>query len=187
MDKLIIFAAPSGSGKTSIVREIMKLNPKLKFSISATTRKIRGSEIDGHDYHFISIEEFKNKIDQDEFIEYQEVYNDQFYGTLKSELEKIWSKGGIVLFDVDVIGGMNLKKIFGEKALSVFIKPPSIDSLRDRLIGRNTETEESLNLRLGKAELELAYQSKYDYVLVNDNFDSAVNEINSHILNFISN
>lgn len=185
MSKLIIFAAPSGSGKTSIVKEIMRLNPKLKFSVSATTRKIRDNEVNGRDYHFISIEDFKHKIEKDEFVEYQEVYTNQFYGTLKSELEKIWSQGGTVLFDVDVVGGVNLKKIFGERALSVFVMPPSLDILRERLVNRNTESQESLNVRLSKAESELTYESNYDYILINDDFNSAVSEINQKIINFI--
>lgn len=185
MSKLIIFAAPSGSGKTSIVKEIMRLNPKLKFSVSATTRKIRDNEVNGRDYHFISIEDFKNKIEKDEFVEYQEVYTNQFYGTLKSELEKIWSQGDTVLFDVDVVGGVNLKKIFGERALSVFVKPPSLEALKERLVNRNTESQESLNVRLTKAESELTYESNYDYILINDDFNSAVSEINQKIINFI--
>lgn len=185
MSKLIIFAAPSGSGKTSIVKEIMRLNPKLKFSVSATTRKIRDNEVNGRDYHFISIEDFKNKIEKDEFVEYQEVYTNQFYGTLKSELEKIWSQGDTVLFDVDVVGGVNLKKIFGERALSVFVKPPSLEVLKERLVNRNTESQESLNVRLTKAESELTYESNYDYILINDDFNSAVSEINQKIINFI--
>lgn len=187
MSKLIIFAAPSGSGKTSIVKEIMRLNPKLKFSVSATTRKIRDNELNGRDYHFISIEDFKHKIEKDEFVEYQEVYTNQYYGTLKSELEKIWSQGDTVLFDVDVVGGVNLKKIFGERALSVFVKPPSLEVLKERLVNRNTENQESLNIRLNKAESELLYQTEYDYILANDDFSSAVNEINQKIVNFISN
>jgi guanylate kinase len=185
MSKLIIFAAPSGSGKTSIVKEIMRLNPKLKFSVSATTRKIRDNEVNGRDYHFISIEDFKHKIEKDEFIEYQEVYTNQFYGTLKYELEKIWSQGDTVLFDVDVVGGVNLKKIFGERALSVFVKPPSLEVLKERLVNRNTESQESLNVRLTKAESELTYESNYDYILINDDFNSAVSEINQRIINFI--
>lgn len=185
MSKLIIFAAPSGSGKTSIVKEIMRLNPKLKFSVSATTRKIRDNEVNGRDYHFISIEDFKRKIEKDEFVEYQEVYTNQFYGTLKSELEKIWSQGGTVLFDVDVVGGVNLKRIFGENALSVFVKPPSLEVLKERLVNRNTESQESLNVRLSKAESELTYESNYDYILINDDFNSAVSEINQKIINFI--
>ena len=164
----------------------MRLNPKLKFSVSATTRKIRDNEVDGRDYHFISIEQFKHKIEKDEFVEHQEVYTNQFYGTLKSELEKIWSQGNTVLFDVDVVGGVNLKKIFGERALSVFVKPPSLESLKERLINRNTENQESLNIRLNKAESELLYQTEYDYILVNDDFNFAVAEINQKIVNFIA-
>ena len=186
MGKLIIFAAPSGSGKTSIVKEIMRLNPSLRFSVSATTRKIRDNEVDGRDYHFISVDEFKEKINQDQFVEYQEVYTNQFYGTLKSELEKIWSQGDTVLFDVDVIGGINLKKIFDKEALSVFVKPPSLEALKERLVNRNTESQESLNTRLSKAESELTYQSDYDYILVNDDFNLAVSEINQKIINFIA-
>lgn len=163
----------------------MRLNPSLRFSVSATTRKIRNNEVDGRDYHFISVDEFKEKINQDQFVEYQEVYTNQFYGTLKSELEKIWSQGDTVLFDVDVVGGINLKKIFDKEALSVFVKPPSLEVLKERLVNRNTESQESLNVRLSKAESELTYESNYDYILINDDFNSAVSEINQKIINFI--
>jgi guanylate kinase len=186
MSKAIIFAAPSGSGKTSIVKELLKSNTKLQFSISATTRKIRHNETNGKDYHFLSLQEFKNKIHNEEFLEYQEVYQDLFYGTLKTELEKIWQSGGIVLFDVDVVGGVNLKKIFGEDAFSVFVKAPSFEELKQRLTNRSTETEETLNLRLSKAESEMKYQTDYDYVLVNDDFSKAVAEIKSKLENFIN-
>lgn len=185
MNKAIIFAAPSGSGKTSIVKELLKTNSNLMFSISATTRKIRFNETNGKDYHFLSLDDFKEKINNQEFVEYQEVYQDLFYGTLKSELEKIWSKGGIVLFDVDVIGGINLKKFFGDSALSVFVKAPDLETLKKRLINRSTETEETLKLRLDKAVSELEYQKEYDYVLINDDFNKAFDQINKQIQDFI--
>lgn len=185
MNKAIIFAAPSGSGKTSIVKELLKTNSKLMFSISATTRKIRFNETDGKDYHFLSLDDFKQKISNEDFVEYQEVYQDLYYGTLKSELEKIWSQGGIVLFDVDVIGGINLKKFFGDSSLSVFVKAPNLETLKQRLVDRSTETEETLKIRLDKATSELEYQKDYDYVLVNDDFKTAFEEINKQIQDFI--
>ncbi len=175
--KALIFSAPSGSGKTTIVQYLLKNNPELGFSISASTRDRRGrQEVDGKDYHFLTPEEFKNKIDHNEFIEWEEVYAGNFYGTLKSEIERIWAEGKNVIFDVDVKGGINLKKYFGEKALAIFVKVPSIEVLAERLKDRDTETEESLSRRLFKAKFEMTFQDKFDLVLVNEDLQASLVE-----------
>ena len=175
--KAIIFSAPSGSGKTTIVKHLLKYNPDLGFSISASTRDRRGrKETDGVDYHFLSPEAFKAKIDNDEFIEWEEVYAGNFYGTMKSEIERIWSQGKNVIFDVDVKGGIALKKYFGDKALSIFVKVPSLDVLKQRLSERATESEESLSRRLFKAKFEMTFQDKFDVVLLNEDLDKATSE-----------
>lgn len=175
--KALIFSAPSGSGKTTIVKYLLENNPDLGFSISASTRDRRGrTEVDGKDYHFLTPEEFKEKIDANEFIEWEEVYAGNFYGTLKSEIERIWAEGKNVIFDVDVKGGINLKKYFGDKALSVFVKVPSIEILAQRLNSRGTETEESLSRRLFKAKFEMSFQDKFDVVLLNEDLAKSVAE-----------
>ncbi|HNV27822.1 MAG TPA: guanylate kinase [Cyclobacteriaceae bacterium] len=175
--KALIFSAPSGSGKTTIVKHLLKNNSDLGFSISASTRDRRGrTEQDGKDYHFLTPEEFKEKIDNDEFIEWEEVYAGNFYGTLKTEIERIWSEGKNVIFDVDVKGGINLKKYFGENALAVFVKVPSIEILKARLQERGTESEESLSRRLFKAKFEMTFQDKFDVVLVNEDLDKSLAE-----------
>jgi guanylate kinase len=175
--KAIIFSAPSGSGKTTIVKHLLKTNPDLGFSISASTRDKRGrTEKDGQDYHFLTPLEFKQKIDDDEFIEWEEVYEGNFYGTLKSEVQRIWDSGKNVIFDVDVKGGLNLKKYFGNKALSIFVKVPSLEVLKERLHDRGTETSESLSRRLFKAEFEMTFQDKFDVVLVNENLEKSLRE-----------
>jgi guanylate kinase len=175
--KAIIFSAPSGSGKTTIVKYLLQHNPDLGFSISASTRDKRGrKETDGVDYHFLSPEEFKAKIDSDEFIEWEEVYAGNFYGTLKSEIERIWAAGKNVIFDVDVRGGMALKKYFGDKALSVFVKVPSLETLKQRLDERGTETEESLSRRIFKAKFEMTFQDKFDVVLLNEDLAKSTAE-----------
>lgn len=184
--KCIIFSAPSGAGKTTIVRHLLSLNLRLQFSISATSREKRAHEVHGKDYYFLSVSEFKNEISNDAFLEWEEVYKDQFYGTLKREIERIWSLKKHVIFDVDVVGGLNLKKIFGERALSIFVMPPSLELLEKRLIGRKTETPESLKKRLGKAEQELTYSDKSDYVLVNDQLTSAFGEAEQVIIDFMA-
>src|SRR5436190_21855454 len=175
--KALIFSAPSGSGKTTIVQHLLSQNSDLGFSISASTRDRRGrTETDGVDYHFLSPEEFKAKIDNDEFVEWEEVYAGNFYGTLKSEIERIWSEGKNVIFDVDVKGGIALKKYFGDKALSVFVKVPSLEALKQRLNERGTESEESLSRRVFKAKFEMTFQDKFDVVLLNDDLNRATAE-----------
>ncbi len=185
--KCIIFSAPSGAGKTTIVRYLLRQIPQLEFSISAASRQPRGREVNGLDYHFLTVEDFKNKIKSDEFVEWEEVYKDNYYGTLKSEVKKAWNKGKVVVFDVDAQGGLNLKKIFGDNALSIFIKPPSLFVLEQRLKNRRTETPEQIDMRLKKAEEELSYANQFDYVLLNDNLEKACYEIKNIILNFINN
>lgn len=167
--KALIFSAPSGSGKTTLVKYLLENNADLGFSISASTRDKRGrTEKDGKDYYFLSPEEFKKKIDNDEFIEWEEVYEGNFYGTLKSEIERLWKEGKNVIFDVDVKGGLSLKKYFGDKALAVFVKVPSLEVLKERLKDRGTESEESLSRRLFKAKFEMSFENKFDVVLVNE-------------------
>jgi guanylate kinase len=173
--KAIIFSAPSGSGKTTIVHHLLNTNPDLGFSISASTRDRRGrKEEHGKDYYFLTPEEFKLKIDNHEFVEWEEVYEGNFYGTLKTEIERIWSEGRNVIFDVDVKGGLNLKKYFGDKALAIFVKVPTLDILKERLRTRGTESHASLSQRLFKARFEMSFQDKFDAVLVNDDLDKAV-------------
>jgi guanylate kinase len=174
--KLIIFSAPSGSGKTTIVKRLLETDLKLEFSISACTREKRENEVDGKDYYFLSIEAFKEKIDNNEFLEWEEVYPGSFYGTLLSELDRIWKNGNHIIFDIDVEGGANIKQEFGEDALAVFVMPPSIEELEERLRGRQTESEESLQKRLNKASQELTLADEFDEILVNDDLDFAVEE-----------
>lgn len=175
--KALIFSAPSGSGKTTIVQHLLKNNPDLGFSISASTRDKRGrKEVDGKDYHFLTPEEFKERIDKGAFIEWEEVYAGNFYGTLKSEIERIWKEGRNVIFDVDVKGGINLKKYFGDKALAVFVKVPSIDVLRQRLLDRGTESSDSISRRLFKANFEMAFQDHFDKVLNNEDLTQSTLE-----------
>ncbi len=175
--KALIFSAPSGSGKTTIVKHLLQNNPSLGFSISASTRDKRGrSEQHGKDYYFLTPDEFKKKIDNNEFIEWEEVYAGNFYGTLKSEIERIWSEGKDVIFDVDVKGGINLKKYFGDKALAVFVKVPSIEVLKQRLSDRGTESADSLSRRLFKAQFEMSFQDKFDVVLVNEDLAKSLTE-----------
>jgi guanylate kinase len=174
MVKSIIFSAPSGSGKTTIVKYILQKFPSIQFSISATTRQIRPGETNGKDYHFISVEEFKSKIENDEFIEYEEVYPGLFYGTLKSEVQKIWNDGGIVIYDMDVVGGVNLKKQFGQESLSFFVKVPTIEELEERLRSRGTESEEKIQMRISKAKSEMEYENQFDIVLINQNLEDTL-------------
>ena len=171
--KLVIFSAPSGAGKTTIVHHLLSKDFKLEFSISACTRAQRPGEVHGKDYYYISLEEFKKSISLDEFVEWEEVYKNNFYGTLKTEVERIWKSGHHVIFDVDVDGGLNLKKAFGERALAVFVMPPSLESLRERLEQRETETPESITRRMGKAPIELQKSVLFDKVILNDDLESA--------------
>jgi guanylate kinase len=169
--KAIIFSAPSGSGKTSLVKHLMQQVPNLGFSISACTRDKRGRhEVHGRDYYFLSIDEFKNKIDQEAFVEWEEVYAGNFYGTLKEEVHRIWKEGKAVIFDVDVKGGLALKKYFGEQALAIFVKVPSLDVLESRLNDRGTESEESLSRRIYKAKFEMTFEAQFDVTVFNDDF-----------------
>ncbi|HJC97667.1 MAG TPA: guanylate kinase [Candidatus Phocaeicola merdavium] len=171
--KLIIFSAPSGSGKSTIINYLLKQGLNLQFSISATSRPPRGTEQDGVEYFFLSPEEFKKRIANDEFVEYEEVYPDRFYGTLKSQVEKQLAEGQNIIFDVDVVGGCNIKRFYGDRALSVFIQPPSIEELRKRLEGRGTDSPETINSRIAKAEFELSYAPKFDLIVVNDELEKA--------------
>lgn len=184
--KCIIFSAPSGAGKTTIVRHLLSKNFNLQFSISAASREKRAYEEYGKDYYFLSIDEFKQKIKNEEFLEWEEVYANNFYGTLKSEIERIWGEKHHVIFDVDVIGGLNLKKYFGDNALSIFVMAPSIEELEDRLIKRNTESQESLQRRIGKARSEMKYADSFDCILINDNLDKACLEAEKLLINFFN-
>ena len=185
MGKLIIFSAPSGSGKSTIINYLLKQNLNLAFSISATSRAPRGTEQNGVEYFFLTPEEFKKRIANDEFLEYEEVYADRFYGTLKEQVEKQLAAGQNVIFDVDVVGGCNIKKFYGERALSVFIQPPSVEELRRRLNGRGTDTQEVIESRIAKAEYELGFADKFDVVIVNDDLEKAQAEALNTIKTFL--
>ncbi len=185
--KLFIFSAPSGSGKTTIVHHLLKTIPLLEFSVSATSRKIRSNEKDGQDYYFISADDFRKKIEKNEFIEWEEVYKDQFYGTLKSEVERIRNQGKHVVFDVDVVGGLNIKKQYGAEALAVFIKAPSIRELERRLKIRSTEDEESFKKRTEKAKKEMSFSDKFDVILVNDSLNETFSRAEELVRNFLNN
>ena len=175
--KLIVFSAPSGSGKTTIVRWLLeKKELNLEFSISAASRAPRPTEKDGVDYYFLSLKEFKRRIKEDEFLEWEEVYRDNFYGTLKSEVERIWKEGKHVIFDIDVVGGLDIKKLYPERTLAVFVKPPSIEELKIRLKKRKTESEDRINMRVAKASIELATAPQFDYIIENNDLDTALAE-----------
>lgn len=185
--KLIVFSAPSGSGKTTIVRHLLEQEGlNLEFSISATSREKRGTEEDGKDYYFLSAKEFKNKIKNDEFLEWEEVYRDNFYGTLKTEVERIWKLGKHVIFDIDVSGGLRIKRKFPEETLAVFVKPPSIDELKIRLKKRKTESADKINMRVAKASAELATAPLFDVVIENDNLDNALKEAHELVNEFVN-
>lgn len=184
--KLIIFSAPSGAGKTTIVKKMLEAGLKLEFSISACTREKRINEINAKDYYFISVKEFKSNIENDKFIEWEEVYKDNFYGTLKSEVSRITNNGNNVIFDIDVKGGLNIKKLYEKEALSIFVMPPSIKALEKRLKNRSTDSLETINKRLKKAEQELKFSDKFDKIIINDDLDEAVEEAKKTILNFIN-
>ncbi len=183
--KVIIFSAPSGAGKSTVVGHLLKTFPFLEFSISATSRPPRGSEKDGIEYYFFSEQQFRDLISQNAFVEYEEVYPGSFYGTLRSEVERIWAKGHVILFDIDVKGGVNLKRIFGDNALSVFVRPPSIEELRRRLIGRGTDSPEAIERRVAKAEEELGYESMFDRILENDILEETLAEAEKIVRTFI--
>ena len=184
--KAIIVSAPSGAGKTTLVKNLVAAIPELEFSVSAASRPKRDNETDGKDYYFISAELFREKIQHDEFVEWQEVYPGNYYGTLESELERIWSLGKVPFFDVDVVGGLNLKKYFREDALALFIQPPSVEVLETRLRNRGTETEESLRKRVGKSVQELAYADRFDKIVVNDLIGKSSSEAMRLVTEFLS-
>ena len=172
--KIIIFSAPSGAGKTTIVKHLLSVNPLLSFSISACTRDKRGrTEVNGKDYYFITPEDFKQKIEKDEFVEWEEVYEGAFYGTLKSEIERIWRSGKHVILDVDVKGGLSIKQFYKERALAIFVKPPSVEELANRLQARNTDSASSISSRVFKAKFEMKFEDQFDKVIVNDNLEEA--------------
>ena len=185
MSKLVIFTAPSGAGKTTIVRHLLKTMPEMAFSISATTRARRENEVEGKDYYYIGVEAFKKLIAEDAFAEWQEVYPNQFYGTLRREMERIWAEGKHIVFDIDVKGAVNLKLAYPEQSLAVFVKPPSKEALFERLRQRKTENEESLRKRLAKAEEELTFENKFDHVLVNDVLETALEEAQNVVRRFL--
>lgn len=183
--KVIIFSAPSGSGKSTIINLLLKKFPQLEFSISATSRSPRGQEKNGVEYYFLSTEEFAAKVKAGEFVEWEEVYSGTCYGTLRSEIDRIWTKGNIILFDIDVLGALNMKKLFGDKALSLFVMPPSIEELGRRLRSRGTDSPETIGKRLAKAEAEIAHAGNFDAVIVNDDLAAAVQEAETLIERFI--
>lgn len=183
--KLIIFSAPSGAGKTTIVQYLLTKIPRLEFSVSACSRGKRKDETQGVDYYFISVDEFKKKIENNEFVEWEEVYKDNFYGTLKAEIERIWKKGHHIIFDMDVVGGLNLKKQFGDQALAIFVMPPSIQHLENRLKMRETETPESIARRIGKAEVELQTAKQFDKIVLNDTLEHAFAEAEKVVTEFL--
>ena len=185
--KLIVFSAPSGSGKTTIVKHLLGIKDlNLEFSISATSREKRGTEVHGKDYYFLSLEDFKKHIKNDDFLEWEEVYRDNFYGTLKSEVERIWAMGKTVIFDIDVSGGLRIKRKFPEQTLAIFVKPPSIDDLKIRLKKRQTETEDKINMRVAKASAELATAPLFDVIVVNDELDKALIKAEKLVSDFIN-
>lgn len=184
--KVIIFSAPSGSGKSTLVQHLMNQNYNLGFSISATSRAPRGTEQNGVEYYFLTPEAFRQKIANNEFIEFEEVYPDKFYGTLKSEVEKALTEGKNLIFDVDVVGGVNIKQYFGQRALSVFVQPPSIEELRKRLTGRGTDSPEVIEQRISKAEWELEFASKFDVVIINDQLSKAIQDTEAVIKTFLA-
>lgn len=185
--KLIVFSAPSGSGKTTIVKHLLKQEDlELEFSISAATREARGQEINGKDYYFMSLEDFKSHIRNEDFVEWEEVYRDNFYGTLKSEVERIWALGKNVIFDIDVAGGLRIKHKFPEETLAVFVKPPSVDELKRRLKERSTESEDKINMRIAKAHVELATAPQFDVVIKNYDLEIALEEAHQLVKNFVS-
>jgi guanylate kinase len=184
--KAIIFSAPSGAGKTTIVRHLLNIpSLKLSFSVSATSRPIRGKEENGKDYYFLSASDFMTRVKSGDFLEWEEVYTDQYYGTLKSEIHRIWESGYNVIFDVDVVGGLNLKKIFGNNALAIFVQPPSIEVLNFRLRNRSTETPEKIAMRIEKAAQEMKFANQFDYILINDKLEEALQQAEAKVSEFV--
>lgn len=183
--KVLIISAPSGAGKSTLVSHLLEAGLPLMFSVSATSRKPRGNEVDGREYYFITSAEFRRRVRRGEFVEWQEVYRDHYYGTLRKEIERIYSEGGIPVFDVDVMGGINLKKIFGEDALSVFVMPPSVEELRKRLIRRGTDSPEKIEMRVEKAASEILLADRFDLVIINDDLEEACAEIMRVVKEFI--
>ena len=186
-NKVIIFSAPSGAGKSTVVNHLLGLHPELEFSISATSRAPRGQEQHGIEYYFFTSDEFRQMISEDKFVEYEEVYAGSFYGTLRSEVERIWAKGHVIIFDIDVQGGVNLKRIFGDQAFSIFIQAPSVEILRERLIGRATDTAEAIEKRVAKAASEMEFAAgKFDYTLINDDLQIALAEAERVVGDFLA-
>lgn len=183
--KLLIFSAPSGSGKTTLVRHLLSLDLGIEFSISATSRAPRGEEVDGKDYYFLSEEDFKKRVIHGDFLEWEEVYSGTMYGTLRSEVERIWEKGNAVIFDMDVVGGLNLKSLYGDAALSVFVMPPSIEELEKRLRGRQTDSEDKIRQRLAKARKEIGRSDRFDHILLNNDLATAKKEAESLVRLFL--
>lgn len=186
MGKVVIFSAPSGAGKSTIVNHLLKKNLGLEFSISATCRAPRGKEVNGKEYYFFTVGEFRERIARNEFLEYEEVYPGCFYGTLSSEVERIWSNGHTVLFDVDVVGGVNIKKKFGDNALSIFVQPPSVSTLRERLIGRGTDSPEKIEERVSKAEYEMTFANQFDIIIINDCLEDALIRAEQEVRSFLA-
>lgn len=185
LNKVIIFSAPSGSGKTTVVNHLLSVMPELGFSVSATTRKPRPHEVNGREYYFLEESDFRKKIENNDFLEHEEVYRGILYGTLKSEVQRLWEQGKTVIFDVDVAGGLRIKKEFGKNALSIFLRPPSIEVLMDRLRKRSTEVEHQLQMRIEKAQLELQFENQYDVVLINDQLEETLAKAEHIVRNFI--
>ena len=185
MNKVIIFSAPSGSGKTTVVNHLLVTIPELGFSVSATTRKPRQNETNGKEYYFLDIDDFLQKVKNHEFLEHEEVYSGILYGTLNSEVQRLWNLGKTVIFDVDVVGGLRIKEKFGDAALSIFLRPPSIEILMERLRKRSTEVEHQLQMRIDKAQFELQFEDKYDIVLINDKLEDTLSKAEEIVNNFI--
>ena len=183
--KLVIISAPSGAGKTTIVRHLLDSGLNLEFSVSATTRSLRGQEINGKDYLFLSVDEFKKRVERNEFIEWEEVYKDHFYGTLRSEIDRIWANGNHVLFDVDVKGGIKLKKIFGTDSIALFIMPPSVNELEIRLNTRGTEDPNKIKTRIEKARDEMKFSNQFDDIIINNQLDKAIEEVTAVVISFL--
>jgi len=184
--KLIVISAPSGAGKTSIVHQLLKDIPELSFSVSASSREMRENEVHGKDYYFLGVEGFQQMIRENAFLEWEQVYENQYYGTLKSEIERIWGEGKTVIFDVDVVGGLNIKKQYPKECLAIFIMPPSLEVLAERLIGRGSESDESVKKRLDKAEEEISKNKNFDNIILNDDFKTACEQTKEIITNFIN-